>query len=184
MYLVARGCSLTVQNNDGRTALDYAPQNDHPHLVQFLTSASDLITTNDYSSLRTLCAPYSSSPFLSLNIARQLRYTTILAVHRARSMFGDHGDAAPVFPFLRRLAFAPSADNGTPNTESQILRRILSFVGTGFDYVEVDVEQQLAQTVRDAIVPLQQEVAALKEENAALRAALAARPAASSFPPS
>ena len=29
-YLVARGCSLTVQSNDGRTALDYAIQDNQP----------------------------------------------------------------------------------------------------------------------------------------------------------
>jgi hypothetical protein len=56
-------------------------------------------------------------------------------------------------------------------------------VGTGFDYVEVHAEQQLAQTMRDAVFPLQQEIAALKQENAALKAALAVSPAASSFPP-
>ena len=64
-YLVARGCSLTVQNKDGRTALGLATLFNRLQLVQFLTSASNLITTNDYISLRTLCAPYSTSPFLS-----------------------------------------------------------------------------------------------------------------------
>jgi hypothetical protein len=51
-----------VQSNDGHTALDVATTNYNPPLVQFLTSASLLVTNNDYSSLRTLCAPYSSSP--------------------------------------------------------------------------------------------------------------------------
>jgi hypothetical protein len=61
-----------------------------PQLIEIITSASDLITANnDYISLRSLCAPYSSSPFLSLNIARQLRYTIILAARRARRIHDD-----------------------------------------------------------------------------------------------
>jgi hypothetical protein len=132
-YLVARGCSLTVQNNDGRTALDLATRRNYPELVQFLTSASNLITTNDYSSLRSLCAPYSTSPFLSLNIARQLRYTPILAARRARRIHDDPSLHAPLLPFLLRLALLPSADNRSPQTEGQVFRRVLAFVGTGFD---------------------------------------------------
>jgi hypothetical protein len=174
-YLVACGCSLTVQNIDGNTALDIATGNNYPQLVQFLTSASNLITTttNDYFSLRSLCAPYSSSPFLSLNVARQLRYTTILVVHHARRLMDDHGELAPVLPRHRRLALAPSADNSTPNTESQVFRRILSFVGTGFDYVELDVEQQAVQMIRDAVLPLQQENTAQSETIAALQKKIA-----------
>jgi hypothetical protein len=174
-YLVARGCSLTIQRNNGQTALDIATGNNNPQLVQFLTSASNLIATNDYSSLRSLCAPFSA-PYLSLNIARQLRYTTILAVHHARRLMDDHGDLAPVPPLLRRLALAPSADNSTPYTESQVFRRILSFVGTGFDYVKLDVEQQAAHMIRDAVsgLPLQQENAAQSETIAALQKANAA----------
>jgi hypothetical protein len=168
-YLVARGCSLTIQHNAGQTALDLATLHKHPQVVQFLTSASSLITANDYSSLRSLCAPYSSSPFLSINIARQFRYATILAVHHARRLIDDYGDAAPVLPLLRRIALAPSADNSSPNTESQVFRRILSFVGAGFDYVEGEVEQQLVGMMRDAVVPLRREIAALSETNATLQ---------------
>jgi ankyrin repeat protein len=128
-YLVARGCSLTLQDNVGRSALDVATIHNHPQLVHFLTSATNLITTNDFSSLRSLCAPYSS-PFLSLNIARQLRYTTILAAHHARRIHDDPRLHTPIDPFLLRLALLPSADNRSPNTESQVFRRILAFVGT------------------------------------------------------
>ena len=138
-YLVARGCSLTVQNNDGRTALDLATRRNYPELVQFLTSASNLITTNDYSSLRSLCAPYSTSPFLSLNIARQLRYTTILAARHARRIHDDPSLRTPLLSFLLRIALLPSADNRSPNTESQVFRRVLAFVGTGFDVELPDV---------------------------------------------
>ena len=131
-YLVARGCSLTVLDNYGRTALDVATDFNHPQL-QFLTSASNLTAANDYSSLRTLCAPYSSSPYLSLNIARQLRYTTILAARHARRIHDDPSLHTPLLPFLLRLALLPSADNRSPETESQVFRRVLTFVGTGFD---------------------------------------------------
>jgi hypothetical protein len=179
-YLVAHGCSLDVENNDGREALDLATDNNHPELVQFLSSASNLITNNDYYSLRSLCAPHSSAPFLSLSITRELRYNTILAVHRARRLIDDYGDTAPVLPLLRRLAIAPSGDNSTPNTESQVLRRIISFVGTGFDYVGEEVEQQLAHMMRDVMIPLQQDngaqavtIAALQRANAALQRKLA-----------
>jgi hypothetical protein len=137
-YLVARGCSLTVQSNYGFTALGYATQRIHFQLVQFLTSASDLITNNDYSSLRTLCAP-GSSPVLSLKIARQLRYTIILAARHARRIHDDPSLLSPIDPFLLRLALLPSADNRSPNTESQVFRRVLAFVGTGFDVELPDV---------------------------------------------
>jgi hypothetical protein len=132
--LVARGCSLIVQNKDGGTSLDVATDYNHPHLAQFLTSASNLITTNDYSSLRSLCVPYSSSPFLSLNIARQLRCTIILAVRHARRIHDDPSLLMPLNPFLLRLALLPSADNRTPKTEGQVFRRVLSYAGTGFSY--------------------------------------------------
>ena len=79
-------------------------------------------------------------------------------------------------PLLRRLAIAPSGDNSTPNTESQVLRRIISFVGTGFDYVGEEVEQQLAHMMSDVMIPLQQDngaqavtIAALQRANAALQ---------------
>jgi hypothetical protein len=173
-YLLSRGCSLTVQDCDGRTALHVVTLLHLPQLVQLLTAASNLIANYDYIALASLCAPFSFSPYLSRKISNNLRYATILAVHHARRLIDEYGDAAPVFPLLRRLAVAPSADNSSPNTESQVFRRILSFVGAGFDYVEVDVEQQLAHMMRDALVPLQQEIATLK-------AALAS---ASSDPPS
>ena len=133
-YLVARGCSLTVRNISGDTALDLATQRNYPQLVQFLTTASNLVTNNDYFSLRTLCAPYSSSPYLSLNIARQLRYTTILAARHARRIHDDPSLHSPLLPFLLRLALLPSADNRTPKTEGQVFRRVLSYVGSGFTY--------------------------------------------------
>jgi ankyrin repeat protein len=147
-YLVARGCSLTAQTNNGQTALDLATQHNHPQLVQFLTSASasNLTTTNDYSSLRSLCAPFSS-PFLSLNIARQLRYTTILAARHARRIHDDLSLHTPLLPFLLRLALLPSADNRTPETESQVFRRVLTFVGTGFALPAVVPLQESAKSV-------------------------------------
>jgi hypothetical protein len=145
-YLVARGCSLTVQNNDGKTALDRATEEDYPELTQFLTTAFNLVTNNDYSSLRTLCAPYSSSPFLSLKIARQLRYTTILAARHARRIHDDPSLHTPLLPFLLRLALLPSADNRTPKTESQVFRRVLAFVGTGFDVELPDVASSRARS--------------------------------------
>ena len=74
---------------------------------------------------------------------------------------------------LRRLARAPSADNSSPSTESQVFRRILTYVGTGFDYVEVDVEQQLADTIRYAVAPLQRESAALQQTISALEQEIA-----------
>jgi ankyrin repeat protein len=132
-YLVARGCSLTVQDSDGETALDLATLCNHPPLVKFLTSAAQLTTANDYIGLRSLCAPYSS-PYLSLNSARSLRYTIILAVHRARRIIDAPNNTTPILTFLRRLALLPSADNSSPNTESQVFRRVLSYVGTGFNF--------------------------------------------------
>jgi ankyrin repeat protein len=78
-YLVARGCSLTVQCNAGRTALDRATHFNRPQFAQFLSSASDLITTNNYRGKRSLCAPFSS-PFLERKIAISLRYTTMLCL--------------------------------------------------------------------------------------------------------
>jgi hypothetical protein len=138
-YLVARGCSLTVQDSHGVTALDLATLYDRLQLVQFLTSASHLTTNNNYISLRSLCAPYSTSPFLSRNIARQLRYTTILAARHARRIHDDPSLPPPIDPVLPRLALLPSADNRSPNTESQVFRRVLAFVGTGFDVELPDV---------------------------------------------
>jgi hypothetical protein len=136
-YLVARGCSLTVQKHDGDTALDIATQRNHPQLVQFLTTASNLVTTNDYSSLRSLCAPFTS-PFLKHPLTR-LRYTTILAARHARRIHDDPSLHTPLLPFLLRLALLPSADNRSPKTESQVFRRVLTFVGTGFDVELPDV---------------------------------------------
>jgi hypothetical protein len=134
-YLVARGCSLTAEDNDGDTALDVATYYNCPQLFQFLASSFDLITANDYSSLRSLCAPYWSSPYLSLNIARQLRYTTILAARHARRIHDDPSPShTPLDPFLLRLALLPSADSRSPNTESQLFGRVLAYVGTGFTY--------------------------------------------------
>jgi hypothetical protein len=97
-YLVARGCSLTVQNNYGDTALDVATQRNYPQLVQFLTSASNLITTNDYYSLRSLCAPVTS-PFLSRNIALSLRCTVMLCL----KMVEKRGDAVTDCTLLSRI---------------------------------------------------------------------------------
>jgi ankyrin repeat protein len=130
-YLVTRGCCLTVQTNAGRTALDLVAHQNYPQLVQFFTSASNLTTANDNSSLRSLWVP-SSSPFLKHTITR-LRYTTILAARHARRIHDDPSLHTPLLPFLLRLALLPSADNRTPKTESQVFRRILTFVGTGFD---------------------------------------------------
>ena len=135
--LVARGFSLTVQTNTGETALAIATRRNRPQLVQFLTSAFNLITTNDYSSLRSLCAPFSS-PFLKHTITR-LRYTTILAARHARRIHDDTSLRTPLLPFLLRLALLPSANNRAPNTESQAFRRVLAFVGTGFDVELPDV---------------------------------------------
>ena len=144
-YLVARGCSLTVQNNDGRTALDLATQRNYLQLAQFLTSASNLITANDYSSLRSLCAPFTS-PFLKHTITR-LRYTTILAARHARRIHDDPSLHTPLLPFLLRLALLPSADNRTPKTESQVFRRVLTYVGTGFALPAVVPIQESAKSV-------------------------------------
>jgi hypothetical protein len=60
-----------------------------------------------------------------------LRFTAILAVHHARHLIDDPNDNTTIKPLLRRLALAPSADNSSPNIKSQVLRRIISFVGTG-----------------------------------------------------
>jgi hypothetical protein len=146
-YLVARGCSLTVQDNNGHTALDLATDFSQPQLVQFLTSASNLISANDYFSLRSLCAPYSSSPFFSRKIANPLRYTTILAARHARRIHDDPSIHTPIDPFLLRLALLPSADNRTPNTESQVFRRVLSFVGAGFVADTSDVASSTSKGV-------------------------------------
>ena len=129
-YLVARGCSLTVQDSDGYTALDFATLCNHRPLVKFPTSAAMLTTANDYIRLRSLSAP-SSSPYLSLNIARQLRYTTTLAARHARRIHDDSSLHTPIAPVLLRLALLPSADNRAPNTESQVFRRVLTYVGAG-----------------------------------------------------
>jgi hypothetical protein len=143
-YLVARGCSLTVQYQGGNTALDIATENQYHQIVQFLTSASNLITNNDYSSLRSLCTPFTS-PFLARNVARQLRYTTILAARHARHIHDDPSLHTPLDPFLLRLALLPSADNRSPKTESQVFWRVLTYLGAGFDYVEQqDVEHQVS----------------------------------------
>jgi ankyrin repeat protein len=181
-YLVAQGCTIDHQNPNGETALDIAviagrrdhPGCNHSGVVQFLTAASHLTAANDYLGLRALCTPYSS-PFLSRKIAEiaaPLRYATILAARHARRLMDENGDAAPVLPLLRRIALVPSADNSSPSTESQVFGRIISFVGAGFDYVEVDGEQQVALAMRNAVshavVPLQQDIAALTETNTAL----------------
>jgi hypothetical protein len=44
----------------------------------------------------------------------------------------------PLNPILVRIALLPSADNRSPNTESQVFRRVLSYVGTGFDAEALD----------------------------------------------
>jgi ankyrin repeat protein len=143
-YLVAHGCSLTEQDQLGRTALGAATQYNHNQLAEFLAIASNLTTANDYISLRTLCTPYSS-PYLSLNIARQLRYTTILAARHARRIHDDPSLHTPLNPFLLRLALLPSADSRTYQTEGQVFRRVLTFVGTGFD---VDVISSVSSRTR------------------------------------
>jgi hypothetical protein len=164
-YFVARGCTIDIQDNRGETALDLATQHNHATLIQFLASASRLTTINDYSSLRSLCAP-ASSPFLSLNIARQIRYTTILSARHARHIIDDPSDTTPIVPFLHRLALLPSADNRAPKTESQVFRRILDFVGTGFEYVEEEFEQQLVPTQQVAqILALTETIATLTVTN-------------------
>jgi hypothetical protein len=131
-YLVARGCSLTIHDINGNTPLDIATIRNLTALAQFLTTASNLITTNDYSSLRSLCAPFTA-PYLSRKIANSLRYTTILAARHARRIHDDPSLHTPIDPFLLRLALLPSADNRSPKTESQVFRHVLAFVGTGFD---------------------------------------------------
>jgi hypothetical protein len=149
---VARGGSLTVQNNDGRTALDVATGYNYPQLVQFLISASNLIFTNDYSSLRTLrtlCAPFSS-PFLSRKIANPLRYTTILAARHARRIHDDPSLHTPIDPFLIRLALLPSADNRAPKTESQVFRRVLTFLATGFTHEPPSSETSDVESIQES----------------------------------
>jgi hypothetical protein len=142
---VARGCSLTLQDNVGRSALDVATIHNHPQLVHFLTSATNLITANDYFSLRSLCAPFTS-PFLKHAITR-LRYTTILAARHARRIHDDPSLHTPLLPFLLRLSLLPSADNRTPTTESQVFRRVLTYVGTGFALPAVVPIQESVKSV-------------------------------------
>jgi hypothetical protein len=183
-YLVARGCSLTVQDNDGCTALNLATRYNFDQLAEFLAIASNLTTARDYISLRTLCAPCSASRVVSLNSARQLRDTSILAARHARRIHDDPSLHTPIDPVLLRIALLPSANNRTPNTEGQVFRCILSFVGTGFDCVEEEVEEQAASMNREAhlFFPLQQTIAAQqhiiaaqKQENATLQQTIAAQ---------
>ena len=96
-YLVARGCSLTVQHNFGRTALDYATRRNQPQLVKFLTSASDFVTNNDYLGLVSLCAPFYS-PFLERK-THKLRYTTMLCLTAVEK----RGDAVAGCTLLSRI---------------------------------------------------------------------------------
>jgi ankyrin repeat protein len=146
-YLAARGSSLDAQNMLGETALACAEYIGYPLIVQFLTDASRLTTSNDYSGLLSLCG--ISSPFLERKISSSLRYAIILSVHQARHIIDGPKDSTPIHPFLRHLATIPSADNSSPNTEGQVLRRILSFGGTGFD---VDVLDAVSSRTRSRVL--------------------------------
>ena len=53
----------------------------------------------------------------------------------------------PLLPFLLRLALLPSADNGSPKTESQLFRRVLTYVGSGFALRAVAPIQESAKSV-------------------------------------
>jgi hypothetical protein len=121
-YLVARGCSLTVQDNDGRTALDIATLFDRPQLVQFLTSASNLTAANDYSSLRSLCAPYSS-PHLSRRISLSLRATFMLCLLHTKALQINDIIAPSPFPSI-------TLTSRIYDHEKALVRHILSYVGT------------------------------------------------------
>jgi ankyrin repeat protein len=112
-YLVALGCSLTVQNNNGDTALASATQRNRHQLVQFLTSASDLTTNNDFSSLRSLCASFSS-PFLERKIALSFGYTVMLCLKTVEK----RGDAVANCTLLSRNF----------QHEAGLIRHILSYV--------------------------------------------------------
>jgi ankyrin repeat protein len=148
-YLVARGCTIDARTNNGNTALDLATAENSPQVAHFLTSAAHLTTTHNYRGLLSLCAPFTS-PYLSLNIVRSLRYATILAARHARRIHDDPSLHIPINPFLLRLALLPSAYNRATKTESQVFRHILTFVGTGFPLVAPNQESVKSVGVKRA----------------------------------
>jgi ankyrin repeat protein len=137
-YLVAHGCAISAKNNSGRTALGLATYNSSIPLVEFLTSAANLTATENYRGLLSLCGGIST-PYFEKLLGFDLRYATILAARHARRIIDTPNDTTPIDLFLHRLSLLPSADNRAPTTESQVFRRVLSFVGTGFDSEAADV---------------------------------------------
>jgi hypothetical protein len=89
-----------MQDYDGCTNLDFATQKNHPEVVEFLTSASSLVTNDDYWASVPSAPPYSPT-YLHDRQSSSLR------------------------PVL--LSFA---DNRAPKTKGQVIRHILAFVGT------------------------------------------------------
>jgi hypothetical protein len=59
-----------------------------------------------------------------------LRWAVLSCVRSVRLAMEQQDDDA-VCVLLRRLSAVPSADNSTPHTESQVLRRIVEYVGKG-----------------------------------------------------
>jgi hypothetical protein len=64
-----------------------------------------------------------------------LRWAVVLSVQSARRLLDEHGDEATESELLKLLASVPSGDdNHATTSESQVLRRIVMYVGTGFSY--------------------------------------------------
>jgi hypothetical protein len=148
-YLLACGAKLKAKNPDYKSALSIAFENRHQDVYTFLTTISIHENRNfrdeadapigpvRYASrylkslgFRRLCG--CGSPYFEKILGFNLHYEIILAVQHARRLIDAHDDA-DLDPFLRRLAAVPSAQsNSSPNTEGQVLRLIISFVGNGF----------------------------------------------------
>jgi ankyrin repeat protein len=134
-FLVACGCPIDAVDCYGRTALNYARcacRSDFLIFKKFLESAAKLSSEKDYRGLLKLCNRNTTYYFLKLK-GNELRYAVILAVRYGRKVMDDKDEeGAMIDPFLKKLAQVPSADSRTPNTEGQVLRHILRFVGVGF----------------------------------------------------
>jgi hypothetical protein len=106
-----------------------------------------------------------------------LRLAVIQCVQIAYRIIDAHGDAAtaPLRPLLRHLASVPnSGDNRSPFKASQVLRRIVEYVGVGFFSIEglnrrnAKLRRALA-TQRETIAELLTNSARLLESNARLQ---------------
>jgi hypothetical protein len=96
----------------------------------------------------------------------RLRLAVIQSVHTAYRVIDAHGDAtaAPLHSLLRLLASVPnSGDNRSPFKASQVLRRIVDYVGKGFAILG---NESSVERLNRSIAELRQTFAAQQETNA------------------